>query len=354
MKPLHMLSTLLAFVAMALAGDATLSGPGWSLASGMNGFTFKQASKLSSAATVDRPTFQTSRLRRIRSPVSQRSALSAIGLRNYGTKDQNISSLGPYSAQYAIDCTWDGVPTSLLFDTGSADTWAVERGFECEDNYGEVHSQMACGFSKPLLEGFSGETLNDVHFKVAYGSGEEASGPMGFSDIACGGLAVSQTQVGLANRTYWHGNNVTNGILGLAYPSLTSAFYGPIGDEAPWNTVTYPPFLTTAISQGVIKPTFSVAIMKNSSDGVLAWGGTPPIAYDDRSNATTDLIIANLIEQDETAWKYSFYTVIPDGIRWGSTTDEAKYPYIVDTGTTMMYLPPRKFVPSLSPPHVLV
>lgn len=31
-----------------------------------------------------------------------------------------------------------------------------------------------------------------------------------------------------------------------------------------------------------------------------------------------------------------------DGVRWGSTTDEAKYPYIVDTGTTLMYLPPRK------------
>ena len=29
-------------------------------------------------------------------------------------------------------------------------------------------------------------------------------------------------------------------------------------------------------------------------------------------------------------------------MRWGSTTDEAKYPYIVDTGTTMMHLPPRK------------
>lgn len=343
MKTFHLAAAFLALVAMALASDVSLAGPGWSLASGMNGFTFKQAPKLSSATTVDRLTFQTSRLKRVKSPISQRSAVSAIGLHGHKANEQsNITSLGPYSAQYAIDCTWDGVPMSLLFDTGSSDTWAVQDGFKCENNYGEVHSQMACGFGKPFLEGFSGETLNDVHFKVAYGSGEEASGPMGFSDIACGGMAVSQTQVGLANRTYWHGNNITSGILGLAYPSLTSAFFGPIGDEAPWNTVTYPPFLTTAISQGVMEPTFSVAILKNSSDGVLAWGGTPPIPYDEKTNATTDLIIANLVEQDETAWRYSFYTIIPDGIRWGSTTDEARYPYIVDTGTTMMFLPPRK------------
>lgn len=343
MKALHLVATLLASALTTVASDATLAGPGWSLASGMNGFTFKQAPKLSSATTVDSLTFQTSRLKRVRSPVAQRSAISAIGLQA-STKDgrNNITSLGPYSAQYAIECTWDGVPVSLLFDTGSSDTWGVQEGFECEDNRGEVHAQTACGFGKPHLEGFSGETITDVHFRVAYGSGEKATGPMGFSDIACGGMTVSQTQVGLANRTYWHGNNITNGILGLAYPSLTSAFYGPIGDEAPWNTMTYPPFLTTAISQGVMEPTFSVAIMKNSSDGVLAWGGLPSIAYDDQTNATTDLIIADLIDQDETAWKYSFYTIIPDGVRWGTTTDEAKYPYIVDTGTTMMFLPPRE------------
>ena len=55
-----------------------------------------------------------------------------------------------------------------------------------------------------------------------------------------------------------------------------------------------------------------------------------------------DGVQANLINQADTAWQYSFYTIIPDGITWGQTTNTAKYPYIVDTGTTMMYLPPRK------------
>lgn len=29
-------------------------------------------------------------------------------------------------------------------------------------------------------------------------------------------------------------------------------------------------------------------------------------------------------------------------MRWGSTMDDTRYPYVVDTGTTLMYLPPRE------------
>lgn len=53
---------------------------------------------------------------------------------------------------------------------------------------------------------------------------------------------------------------------------------------------------------------------------------------------------ANLVGQPETAWKYSFYTIVPDGMKWDQTTDTTKYPYIVDTGTTMLYLPPREYI----------
>jgi hypothetical protein len=50
---------------------------------------------------------------------------------------------------------------------------------------------------------------------------------------------------------------------------------------------------------------------------------------------------AKLVEREKTGWEPSFYTIIPDGLQWGSTTDTAKHPYIVDTGTTMMHIPPR-------------
>ncbi|KAF7544477.1 hypothetical protein G7Z17_g9917 [Cylindrodendrum hubeiense] len=246
----------------------------------MNGVTFQRAKAISDP-TPDRVSLRSSRLENLKGKAKFHghpgiSALERAGLVS-PRKSQNVSTVGDFSTQYALQCEWDG---------------------------------------------------------------EEISGPMGRSDISCGGLFVPEQQVGLANKTYWHGNNVTVGILGLAYPSITSAYYGQVGEEEPWLTISYTPFLTRAISQGTIDPVFSVAIMRNSSSGILTWGGLPPMLWNPESKAVTDLIIANLIDQEETAWEYSFYTIIPDGLVWGLTRDTTQYPYIVDTGTTMMHLPP--------------
>lgn len=64
--------------------------------------------------------------------------------------------------------------------------------------------------------------------------------------------------------------------------------------------------------------------------------------YVQRNEKLTLDFQANLISSAETSWRYSFYTIIPDGIKWGQATDRTKFPYIVDTGTTMNYLPPSK------------
>lgn len=52
-----------------------------------------------------------------------------------------------------------------------------------------------------------------------------------------------------------------------------------------------------------------------------------------------------------TAYQYSFYTVIPDGWHFDLTTNTEKVPYIVDSGTTLCYLPPSE---RSSFPHVCV
>ncbi|KAI9155353.1 aspartic-type endopeptidase [Paramyrothecium foliicola] len=318
----------------------------WDFMQPMNGIVFERV-KAHTQPSIDRPTRRFSRLRSIHSGPSSHAALSVVGRAARSAsgaldsvKYQNISAIGDFSTQYAIQCAWDGVPLWLLFDTGSSDTWASAAGFECQESPGNAGDQSACGFGRPQVFGFGHGEIDDLHFYLRYGSGEEVSGPMGYSDISCGGLSVAEQQVGLANATYWHGNNVTVGILGLAYPSLTSAYFGDIGDEAEWNAVTYTPFFTSAIIQGAIDPVFSVAIMKNSTDGVLAWGGLPPFDLHRGKPAATDLIIAKLVNQSETAWKYSFYTIIPDGFKWDETIVTSRYPCIVDTGTTMMHLPP--------------
>ena len=285
---------LLALVASALAARSVR--PRSDLSMPMNGFALEYAPKIAEPV-IDHRTLHVSRLKRVKGDITRRPAISALARANplgrtgANGAQLNVSTVNGLSTQYAIDCEWDGVPVSLLFDTGSSDTWAAKRDFECQDDAGKVRDQAVCGFGSQYIEGFGRGRVDDMHFFLKYGSGEEVWGPMGYSDISCGGLTVSKQQVGLANHTYWQGNNVTVGILGMAYPSLTSAFYGPIGDEAPWNAISYPPLLTTAISQGRMEPVFSVAIMKNSSDGLLAWGGLPPVPYNRQKFAAADLII---------------------------------------------------------------
>ncbi|KAH6877285.1 aspartic peptidase domain-containing protein [Thelonectria olida] len=324
----------LALICSTFAGVPSLETrhADWDLSMPMNGVSFERL-EVVSKPVPDRASLRFSRLRSIKGNFEIQEHPGA-------SSSQNTSAVGAYSTQYAIQCYWDGTPAWLVFDTGSSDTWAVHSEFRCEDMTGHKHPRAACAFGRPYIGDFGAGEIDGVHFHLSYGSGEEVSGPMGKSNISCGGLSVPGQQVGLANKTYWRGNNVTVGLLGLAYKSLTNAYYGSMGEEKPWSAIPYTPFLTRAISQGTTDPVFSVAIMRNSSDGILAWGGLPPIVYNRKRKATTDLIIANLADKDETSWTYSYYTIVPDGVTWGERSDTTRYPYIVDTGTTMMHLPP--------------
>ena len=293
--------TVIQLLALSLPslGSSAADEP-WSLDKPLNGVSFKLA-KAVTDPTPDRPATRVSKIVGLKGHDGHRSLVSTLGqvLRTPPTHGQhsyqNISSAGSFSTQYAIECGWDGNPVWLLIDTGSSDTWAVQKGFECRDGRGRHHKEETCGFGSTRLKDFGGGVIDELHFHIKYGSGERIIGPMGRSDVICGGASVVGQQVGLANYTFWHGNNKTVGILGLAYPSITSAFYGPIGAEAPWNAMTYPPFLTSAVAQGSMDPLFSVAILKNSSDGMIAWGGLPPVALRKGSYAATDLVIVSHI-----------------------------------------------------------
>ncbi|KAK0706174.1 aspartic-type endopeptidase-like protein [Lasiosphaeria miniovina] len=255
---------------------------------------------------------------------------------------ENITTTTAYGTQYATEAVWDGIHTWLLLDTGSSDTWAVGSNFTCVDYAGEFLPQGACGFGPPGPEKFAyGYTQPEQHMFIQYGDGEIVSGPMGFSDIAFGNITVRQQEVCLANTTFWYGNNLTSGLMGLGFPSLTNAYLGSSDDHDPDNQIEYSPVFTSMVSQGQVPPVFSIAIDRNSSSGILAWGGIAPAVGADFSQiASLDLIITNLIELPVTAYEYSFYTVIPDGWLFDQNTNTKKYPYIVDSGTTLCYLPP--------------
>ncbi|KAK4152559.1 aspartic peptidase domain-containing protein [Chaetomidium leptoderma] len=254
---------------------------------------------------------------------------------------ENITTTSAYGTQYAVDALFNGHQMSLLIDTGSSDTWAVQKNFHCVDYSGQFLPQEICGFGETYPETFQyGLTNPETHMFIQYGDGEIVTGPMGFSDVTIGNITVEKQQVCLANTTYWYGNNYTSGLMGLAFPAITNAYLGGDSDHQFGNQVQYSPLFTSMVNQGLVDPVFSIAIDRNASSGMLAFGGIAPArGLDQFKVAVLDMVITTVIAVPETASQYSFYTVIPDGWYYDQTTNTKKIPYIVDSGTTLNYLP---------------
>jgi hypothetical protein len=88
----------------------------------------------------------------------------------------------------------------------------------------------------------------------------------------------------MVDKASWNGGGITSGILGLAYPILTSAFTNtskPAEHElGSQGHRPYDPIFTTMHKQGLTTPTFSVAVDPHNGTGWLAFGGLPPVDHD--------------------------------------------------------------------------
>ena len=300
---MKLLTSILPLLGVAILGPDGAIGRGVKapvdidLSSPMKGVSFQRTTAMRAPA-VDAPATYYQAIKPFSGRIASRSAVDALrmaGSQIPGSAYQNVTALTEHSTQYAIEAVWDGQPISLLFDTGSSDTWAVKSNFSCVTQIGSQNkSPSACAWGPNFVHDFRYGATPDLHFKVAFGSGEVVSGPLGRSDISVAGITVQQQLCGLANRTAWFGNNVTNGILGLGYPALTSAYSGPIGDEREGYRQDYQPFFNTMISQGLVEPYFAVAIERGSSAGMIGWGGLPPIEWTAASTAYTDILIVSL------------------------------------------------------------
>ncbi|KAK0638966.1 aspartic peptidase domain-containing protein [Cercophora newfieldiana] len=290
-----------------------------------------------------------------------KSAAAVLGshqrLTGAGFGYQNITSANAYGTQYATEVRFNGHPMYMLVDTGSADTWAVQSDFDCVDYAGESVPRVSCQFGPTYPDSFQYGALDPAqHMFIRYGDGEVVAGPMGYSDVTLGNITVTKQEVCLANTTYWYGNNMTTGVLGLAFPVLTNAYIGSGLDHSSGARIEYSPVFTSMVSQGKVPPVFSIAIDRNSSSGMLAFGGVAPASGMDTSRvAELDMLIINLNNRREASSEFSFYTIIPDGWEYDQVTNSRKYPYIVDSGTTLNYLPTKIAIAinqAFSPPAV--
>ena len=171
---------------------------------------------------------------------------------------------------------------------------------------------------------------------------------------------MKHQEMALVDEGYWFGDGITSGIMGFAYSSLTSAFTGtdPANDDPDVNNAHYVNWINKAIKQKKFPPMFSCAIERgpNGGSGQLALGGLPDISFDHKF-VSTPLKIIEMTPHPIEQKQYSYYTIIPNSIVLEGEYKNTSLPVIVDTGTTLVYLPERlatEINEAFDPPSVFV
>jgi hypothetical protein len=139
-----------------------------------------------------------------------------------------------------------------------------------------------CGFAQGFNGTFQHGSIDDIEFRLTYGDGSFVRGPFGLQDIMIANLTVKRQQISLVDTASWGGGGLASGLLGLAYPILTSAYAKSSLNhtiDSPGHKV-YDPILTSMRKQGLSPPIFSVSVNARNGSGWLAFGGVPPVNHD--------------------------------------------------------------------------
>ncbi|KAI9648144.1 hypothetical protein NHQ30_002776 [Ciborinia camelliae] len=234
--------------------------------------------------------------------------------------------------EFATNITFGSQTFEVIVDTGSSDTWLVETGYSCIDlDTGKSTTESTCAFGPTYTKDSTFKTISGEEFSIEYGDGEYLTGVMGKESVTFAGIDVTTT-VALVTSAAWEGDGTTSGLVGMAYPGITSAYDGSTQE-------VYNPIFTTMYKDGLVDSLFSLAIERDLSGaaGYLALGGVPPVSFV-QDFASTPILVTSITGYPDT---YDFYTInIEAAYLNGKSLSGASTPaYIVDSGTTLNYLP---------------
>lgn len=276
----------------------------------------------------------------------------------------NAALYNDQGSQYLIEVGIGTPPQhfAVTLDTGSADLWVPST--ECPAS--------SCPFYRFDTSNSSTFKALDKPFGIQYGIGS-VNGTYATDTVSVGGASIPNQQFGLASITEdimqpnpsagGTGSNTpepfntsgsdtveANGILGLGYPSLTQA--NSQGEGA------YNPFVFNLASQNVIKePIFSIflnSISEPNWSGEIIFGGIDETKF---VGDLTYLPVASLTTRsssgvsssvdDKSNAGYYYWMVYGQGIgvKNSNTGSNPSWKlreigaYILDTGTTLTYLP---------------
>ncbi|KAF4622704.1 hypothetical protein G7Y89_g14323 [Cudoniella acicularis] len=263
---------------------------------------------------------------------ARRSSLAKLVIANGSTT--GITSL-EVGEEFAASVTVGTETFELIIDTGSSDTWVVETGFACTNfQTGQKAAESVCDFGPYYTKSSTFTAISGETFSIEYGDGESLTGVIGTEEVTVAGIKVDQ-EIALVTAASWEGDGTTSGLMGLAYPALTSAYKGSTQE-------VYNPIFTTMYSKGLIaNDYFSLLIEHDTSgpSGYLAFGGVPDVAFT-QNFTSTPIIITTITGYPDN---YDFYTININSVEINgvaaASSGGSAVEYIVDSGTTLNYVP---------------
>uniref|UniRef100_A0A4W4HN64 pepsin A n=1 Tax=Electrophorus electricus TaxID=8005 RepID=A0A4W4HN64_ELEEL len=251
---------------------------------------------------------------------SAREALEEKGMWEHYKASYPYNPMAKFSQSYAVgyesmtndaDLSYYGVisigtpPQSfqVIFDTGSSNLWvpSIYCSSAACNNHDKFNPQKSSTFkatNKPL--------------SIYYGTGS-MTGVLGYDTVGVGGIQVAHQIFGLSTtEAPFMAYMRADGILGLAYPQLSSSNAQPVFDNM--------------VQQGLVQDFFSVYLSGNSHTGSeIIFGGYNPNHY------TGSLVWIPL--SSETYWQITMDSVTING---QVVACSGGCQAIVDTGTSLI------------------
>ncbi|KKK16930.1 hypothetical protein AOCH_005148, partial [Aspergillus ochraceoroseus] len=261
-----------------------------------------------------------------------------------------------YGSRFNVKTTVGQDELELLVDTGSSDLFVVEENFQCvtQNSTGQLYdiAQSFCGFADAYYSPNSStyQSISDEVFEATYGAGV-ARGVMAYEDITLGNITVKRQEFGAVNWASPMSLGVS-GVLGLAYPPITSAYelnrtlddddLSTQGQSQPYN-----PLFVNMYQRSQVQSYFSLALNRLSASvaegdgGYMTLGGLPPVKLG--SNLTT--VAAEFYEAvallSSTGQRLrSYWAITNQGIAWGDHhQNTTAYQTIIDSGSPLISVP---------------
>ncbi|CAI4058268.1 hypothetical protein SKDZ_04G3600 [Saccharomyces kudriavzevii ZP591] len=238
-------------------------------------------------------------------------------------KDNLASVVESVITEISYDTTISVIEATATLDN----TPLASQKINC-DTYGTFDSSKSSTFES-----------NKTKFSITYGDSTFASGTWGHDQLNLNNLNVTGLSFAVANET-----NSTVGVLGIGLPGLESTYSG-VSLSSVQNSYTYNNFPMVLKNSGAIKSSaYSLFSNKsNSEHGTILFGAV------DHGKYTGDLYtipIINILQKNGYKDPIQFHVTLQgiavatgDGMDNATTLTTTKIPALLDSGTTISYLP---------------